>query len=66
MLRTRCSCGCEHIIESDKPELFTRTRVCCMCQRHVMFRVSETPPIKEQPKTKADQPKKEDTLRKND
>ena len=56
MLRTRCSCGCEHIIESDKPELFTRTRVCC--KRHVMFRVSETPPIKEQPKTKADQPKK--------
>ena len=58
MLRTRCSCGCEHIIESDKPELFMRTRVCCMCQRHVMFRVAETPPVKEQQKTKADQPKK--------
>lgn len=41
MMRTRCKCGCEHIIESDKPELFIKSKVCFKCGNPVQFRIVE-------------------------
>ena len=38
MLRTKCKCGCEHIIESDKPQLFLNKK-CFKCGEPVQFRL---------------------------
>ena len=53
MMRTRCKCGCEHIIESDKPELFIKSKVCFKCGNPVQFRIveeTENPVEKEETK----------------
>ena len=47
MLRTKCKCGCEHIIESDKPQLFLNKK-CFKCGETVQFRIAaKEEPIKE-------------------
>lgn len=61
MMRTRCKCGCEHIIESDKPELFIKSKVCFKCGNPVQFRIVE---VEEQvEKEEAKKPMKKKVLK---
>lgn len=40
---TRCTCGCESIINSDVPKQFINNRVCFKCKEPLKFRVKDEP-----------------------